>query len=1251
MMNKNEVNIVDHILETLSRLGDNKKRELDNEVEKHLVWVRMQFQSRGKDITEKGNASELLAAMPKSRQKFNTYDQNVMQKVLKQEDKENVIGSSNRRASAETADDYNQKLKKRESSSLALSNITSGVGDNSSTRKRKSDEGVSELRRLSDQSDAGKKMRVATEAEPPKLMAADDFIDECMALKVKDIRKELSNRNVHIGKLYLKSDLVNLLAQDKADEINEKIKADWALEQETHIANAQEEEAKAADEAISPAKEIKSEGESSSSQRIEVDEIANTPDHELQTGVTKCKDEIEGDQLLEEVTSRSPAAMPSPQKASVEIAACPVNSTVASPAASYSSPMKTNARAEPPRDSETNVHVTPAKSQAVRAAGAAAAAAAAVKASDTDASNAMPKTSSASSKSTLALSSAAQVVSSTPESAPATPPSADPSPAAKQGSAKSTFSNARSASVSSARHSHEGEEDEDEEDSSVKPKEASGVAFGAQKKLNRPEDKMTTPQSGRPPLVPVNAKVASPVPYNAGDFEGDPKTPDSRRRSSHNSEPSGRDGEEAKRRKISDEHEQAQDHNEDMPPLPPRPPSLLKHSGSARSLKSARPASQSISSHGNRSRRQSEEPEEADLEPLTPGLPRKALRQSESADILPHSNAKQQIPGSLQKSTVDSATRSLSRSLSRSSYASSTAATTNSPVPGRSSVASTNGESGGGVSEEGRKQQQLREEMENRIRRMSSTAPSTQQELMLQEAEQMRELARKRAMDRLRAAPKPETSGQAPVVASSSAASSRHARSEEANSATSIGKQSPGKNAATSSTVSTAASSTLTKSESSVAATAGKQQNSEDMMSVSNFENASSKSSLISKFEGEDQDQDQTEETQPKLNPPSNILRGPSSFLKKVLPDKMSTKSNTMRVKGMVPALKKAQMAKEKMERQERERQEKLRLMQEKRERARQLQQKELQQQQLQLQQQQEQQQQHSTSSHSLSQSSSQTGQISNQNQIGTSSASATPNVTTPVAASSSSSSAFRFFKKAQPTSTTPPSSSSSQADSTMPTSKSYKAEPAYANTVSSSSIYAGAGTSASSYPSKAGESNKVDTTAVTSSSSSSSTMPPPPPLPSKSQTYKATATTLAELAPSVKRVGSSSPEHGHKPKFANDEIEQEDMDTWKEENNYALTDRSDSEYESSESESERSKKPVPEWAQKANLQRALHRQYFDERRDPDLIFGKIPVCDLEAIFNNSKKRYKSRGSSGIWLKDGLTLKETKQYRKDLGLQ
>jgi len=106
----------------------------------------------------------------------------------------------------------------------------------------------------------------------------------------------------------------------------------------------------------------------------------------------------------------------------------------------------------------------------------------------------------------------------------------------------------------------------------------------------------------------------------------------------------------------------------------------------------------------------------------------------------------------------------------------------------------------------------------------------------------------------------------------------------------------------------------------------------------------------------------------------------------------------------------------------------------------------------------------------------------------------------------------------------------------------------------------------------------------------------------------------------------------------------------------YEMSDReedSDSESDSDEEEYERSKtkKSIPEWAVKANLHRALERQFADgpDRQDPDKIFGEVITCNLEEIFDKKKSRYQRRTSSGNWTKDHVTLAEKLTYKRTMG--
>ena len=104
----------------------------------------------------------------------------------------------------------------------------------------------------------------------------------------------------------------------------------------------------------------------------------------------------------------------------------------------------------------------------------------------------------------------------------------------------------------------------------------------------------------------------------------------------------------------------------------------------------------------------------------------------------------------------------------------------------------------------------------------------------------------------------------------------------------------------------------------------------------------------------------------------------------------------------------------------------------------------------------------------------------------------------------------------------------------------------------------------------------------------------------------------------------------------------------------YEMSDReanSDSDSDSDEEENQRPRKTIPEWAQKANLHRALERQFADgpDRLDPDAIFGEVLTCNLEEIFDKKKSRYQRRTSSGNWTKDHVTLAEKLTYKRTMG--
>jgi len=79
----------------------------------------------------------------------------------------------------------------------------------------------------------------------------------------------------------------------------------------------------------------------------------------------------------------------------------------------------------------------------------------------------------------------------------------------------------------------------------------------------------------------------------------------------------------------------------------------------------------------------------------------------------------------------------------------------------------------------------------------------------------------------------------------------------------------------------------------------------------------------------------------------------------------------------------------------------------------------------------------------------------------------------------------------------------------------------------------------------------------------------------------------------------------------------------------------------------------IPKWAQKQYLYPALQKQFGNgpNKIDPDEIFPEVSTCDLEAIFEQRKKKYKQRSSSGNWAKDGMTAHERLVYKRKMGFQ
>jgi hypothetical protein len=66
-----------------------------------------------------------------------------------------------------------------------------------------------------------------------------------------------------------------------------------------------------------------------------------------------------------------------------------------------------------------------------------------------------------------------------------------------------------------------------------------------------------------------------------------------------------------------------------------------------------------------------------------------------------------------------------------------------------------------------------------------------------------------------------------------------------------------------------------------------------------------------------------------------------------------------------------------------------------------------------------------------------------------------------------------------------------------------------------------------------------------------------------------------------------------------------------------------------------------------------LRSQYDSKKHgsklDPDVIFTEVETCDLEAIFDRKKDRYKKRTSSGNWTKDRVTAVEKLTYKRNMG--
>jgi hypothetical protein len=101
----------------------------------------------------------------------------------------------------------------------------------------------------------------------------------------------------------------------------------------------------------------------------------------------------------------------------------------------------------------------------------------------------------------------------------------------------------------------------------------------------------------------------------------------------------------------------------------------------------------------------------------------------------------------------------------------------------------------------------------------------------------------------------------------------------------------------------------------------------------------------------------------------------------------------------------------------------------------------------------------------------------------------------------------------------------------------------------------------------------------------------------------------------------------------------------------YQISDREDSDSDDSDESDSGPKKKIPTWAQKENLLTALKNQYDEtcKRLDPDTLFPEVDTCDLEAIFEKKRSRFKKRTSSGNWSKDRVTSAEKKTYKRMMG--
>lgn len=109
-----------------------------------------------------------------------------------------------------------------------------------------------------------------------------------------------------------------------------------------------------------------------------------------------------------------------------------------------------------------------------------------------------------------------------------------------------------------------------------------------------------------------------------------------------------------------------------------------------------------------------------------------------------------------------------------------------------------------------------------------------------------------------------------------------------------------------------------------------------------------------------------------------------------------------------------------------------------------------------------------------------------------------------------------------------------------------------------------------------------------------------------------------------------------------------------KQEDNWEISDKEDSDDEGADEEQDRNRanKPVPTWC--VDYKQALAAQ---EGVDPDSIFSsRVPFCDIDAIFPDTlyrergrKPPKRKRGSSCQWAKDRLSSSNIARYRAKMG--